>query len=105
MIVPSPDREQPTSHEVPMTERADRFLAATTRIVTAWLGANTFASAELPGLIRDIHRMLTGLEPDHAREEHKKVRSSKLQPGPRTAVEARKSVFAGHLICLEDGNM
>jgi predicted transcriptional regulator len=86
-----------------MTESADRFLAATTRIVTAWLAANSVASTALPGLIRDIHRTLTGLEPDHAREEPKEVRSAKPQPGPRAAVEARKSVFADHLICLEEG--
>jgi predicted transcriptional regulator len=56
----------------------------------------------LPGLIRDIHRTLTGLEPDNAREEPKGARSAKTQPGPQAAVDARKSVFADHLICLED---
>jgi predicted transcriptional regulator len=86
-----------------MTESADQILAATTQIVTAWLAANSVASTALPGLIRDIHRTLTRLEPDHARGEPKEVRSAKPQPGPRAAVEARKSVFADHLICLEDG--
>jgi predicted transcriptional regulator len=103
MIVPSPDREQPTSYEVLMTESADRLLAATTRIVTAWLDAKPAASVALPGLIRDIHRTLTALEPAHAGEEPKDVGSAKPQPGLRAAVEARKSVFADHLICLEDG--
>jgi predicted transcriptional regulator len=104
MTVPSPDREQPTSYEVPIiTESADRFLAATTRIVTAWLAANSVASGALPGLIRDIYRTLTGLEADHVREEPKAVRSAKTQPGHRDAVETRKSVFADHLVCLEDG--
>jgi predicted transcriptional regulator len=86
-----------------MTESADRFLAATTRIVTAWLATNLVASSALPVLIRDVHRALTGLEPDLAREEPNVVRSTKPQPGPRAAVDARKSVFADHLICLEDG--
>jgi predicted transcriptional regulator len=65
--------KQPTSYEVAMTESADRFLTATTRIVTAWLAANSVASTAKP------------------------------QPGPRAAVVARKSVFADHLVCLEDG--
>jgi predicted transcriptional regulator len=82
-----------------MTESADRILAATTRIVMAWLAASSVPSAALPGLIRDVHRTLTGLEPDQPTE----VRSAKPQPGPRAAVEPRKSVFADHLICLEDG--
>jgi predicted transcriptional regulator len=86
-----------------MTESADRFLAATTTIVTAWLGANSVAASALPVLIRDVHRALTGLEPDVAREGSDVVRSTKPQPGPGTAVEARKSLFADHLICLEDG--
>jgi predicted transcriptional regulator len=102
MIVPPPDREQ-TSYEVPMTESADRFLAATARIVIAWLAAHAVASTALPELIRDIHRTLTGLERDDAREAPEDPRSVKLQPGSRAAVEARKSVFADHLICLEDG--
>ena len=86
-----------------MTESADRFLAATTRIVTAWLAANSVASSALPVLIRDVHRALTGLEPDLAGEESNVVRSTKPQPGPRAAVDTRKSVFADHLVCLEDG--
>ena len=86
-----------------MTESADRFLAATTQIVVAWLAANALASTALPGLIRDIHRSLTGLEPDDAREAPKELRSGNPPPGPRATVEPRKSVFADHLICLEDG--
>jgi predicted transcriptional regulator len=103
MIVPSPDRKQPTSYEVPMTESADRLLAATIRIVTAWLAANSITSGALPGLIRDIHRTLTSLEPDRVREEPKEFRSAKAPSGPRTAVSIRKSIFADHLVCLEDG--
>jgi hypothetical protein len=78
MIVPSPDRKQPTSYEVPMTESADRLLAATIRIVTAWQAANSITSGALPGLIRDIHRTLTSLEPDRVREEPKNSARRKL---------------------------
>lgn len=87
----------------PMTESADRFLAATTRIVTAWLAANSVASTALPGLIRDIHRTVINLEPNYVGENPREAQSMKSQPKPRPAVEARKSIFADYLVCLEDG--
>ena len=86
-----------------MTESADQILAATTQIVTAWLSANAVTSTALPGLIRDIHRSLSGLEPDHVREAPEHPRSANPRPETRATVEPRKSVFADHLICLEDG--
>jgi predicted transcriptional regulator len=86
-----------------MTESADRYLAVTTRIVIAWLAANSVASTALPGLIRAIYWTLTGLEHDDTRNERKELRSAKPPPGPRSAVTIRKSVFADHLVCLEDG--
>jgi len=43
------------------------------------------------------------LSPGHAREAPTEVRSAQPQTGPRAAAEAQKSVFADHLICLEDG--
>jgi predicted transcriptional regulator len=86
-----------------MTESADRILAATTQIVTAWLAANAVASTALPGLIRDIHRSLSGLEPNRTLGELEEVQPGKPQPTARTAVDIRKSVFADHLVCLEDG--
>lgn len=44
-----------------MTEGADRLLAATTRIVTAWLAASSVASSALPVPVRDIHRWMVTL--------------------------------------------
>jgi predicted transcriptional regulator len=86
-----------------VTDIADRILIATTQIVTAWLDANAVAPNALPGLIRDIHRSLTGLEPDRAGGEPEDVRPAKPRQVIRAAVDIRKSVFAGHLVCLEDG--
>jgi predicted transcriptional regulator len=57
-----------------MTETADRILAATTHIVTAWLDSNAIAPIALPGLIRDVHRSLTGTEPDRSGGKPKDVR-------------------------------
>jgi predicted transcriptional regulator len=58
----APGLKQPTRGKFPMTENADRLLVATAQIVTAWLAANAVAPKALPGLIRDIHRALTGQE-------------------------------------------
>ena len=69
--------KQPTGDELPVTEIADPILAATTRIVTAWLYANAVAPRAPPGLIRDIHRTLIGLELDHGGGE-----PDILPPGP-----------------------
>ena len=86
-----------------MTDSADRILAATTQIVTAWLDANAVAPKALSELIRDIHRSLTDLEPDRSGGEPEDVRPAKPRPVARPAVDIQKSVFAGHLVCLEDG--
>ena len=83
-----------------MTERADPILAATTQIVIAWLESNAIAPAALPGVIRAIYSSLTDLESAGSGGEPATVRGAQ----PRTAVDIRKSVFADHLVCLEDGN-
>lgn len=85
-----------------MPEPTDRILTLTARIVAAYVGANLVDPGALPGLIRDVRRALAGLEPGH--------RVDPVEPGPpearsaaRPMVEIRKSVFADHLVCLEDG--
>jgi predicted transcriptional regulator len=77
--------------------------------VTAWLGAHEIAFADLPELIEQVHASLTYREPDlpvagrmaPAKPERKAKRERLDTRQP--AVEMRKSVFADHLICLEDG--
>jgi predicted transcriptional regulator len=87
-----------------MTEIADRLLVTTAQIVTTYLKAHAVAPTVLPGLIRAIHRSLTGREPDRSPEERKDFRSARLPPATRAAAEIRRrSVFADHLVCLEDG--
>jgi predicted transcriptional regulator len=98
-----PGLKQPTRGKFPMTKNADRLLVATAQIVTAYLDAHAVAPTALPWLIRAIHRSLTGLEPDHVPEEPKDVRSARPQPVTRAAAEIRRSIFADHLVCLEDG--
>jgi predicted transcriptional regulator len=86
-----------------MTESADRILALTTQIAVAYMGGNAVDSRAVPELLRAIHQSLTGREPDRAQGEPEQIRSVKSRPAAPAAVDTRKSVFADHLVCLEDG--
>jgi predicted transcriptional regulator len=81
-----------------MTDNADPLLLATTQIVLAWMGAHEVATAAIPDLIRDVHGSLTTPALDRAPALRMEHRASN-QP----AVDIRKSVFPGYLVCLEDG--
>jgi predicted transcriptional regulator len=85
-----------------MTDDVDPILLATTKIVSAWLGAHEIVSASIPDLIRDVHESLTTPAPE--REAAPRMKGSKPpRPSDQPAVDIRKSVFADQLICLEDG--
>jgi predicted transcriptional regulator len=86
-----------------MAESADRILQLTTQIAVGYMGANAVDARAVPELLRGIHRSLTGLEPDQAQGELEQIRSPKSRPAARAGVDLRKSVFADHLVCLEDG--
>ncbi|MCC7482610.1 MAG: MucR family transcriptional regulator [Hyphomicrobiales bacterium] len=67
----------------------------TADIVAAYVGKNTVAQAELPKLIGEVHRALSGaVNQPAAREE---------QAEAKPAVTIKKSLTADYLICLEDG--
>jgi predicted transcriptional regulator len=85
-----------------MSETTNRILALTTQIAAAYLGARTVGTAAVPGLIRAIQETLTDLVPNRPGEPAR-TRPADLRPPPRAAVDVRKSVFADHLVCLEDG--
>lgn len=69
------------------------LLALVTDIVSAHVGNNTVASADLPGLITNVYGALAGLgEP---------VVQIEARPDP--AVSVRASVKPDHIVCLEDG--
>ena len=86
-----------------MTEAANRILVRTTQMVTAYLGANAVAASAVPALIRDVHQSLSGLDRSLTGGDARGSRSLEPRQVTPPAVEARKSVFANHLICLEDG--
>jgi predicted transcriptional regulator len=87
---------------------ADPILIATTQIVTAWLGSHEVATGAIPDLIQQVHGSLTYREPDlpvagrmmPAKPERKAPQQAQTN---QPAVDIRKSVFADHLVCLEDG--
>jgi predicted transcriptional regulator len=66
----------------------------TADIVSAYVGNNTIATADLPSLIQSVHRALTsvstGAEP---------VETAPKEP----AVPVRRSITPDYLVCLEDG--
>ncbi len=68
------------------------LLELTTDIVAAHVGNNTVAPADLPQLINDVYRTLSGVGDQGMQTER-----------PKPAVAVKKSVFPDHLICLEDG--
>ncbi len=68
------------------------MLELTAQIVAAHVSNNSVASDALPGLIQDVFRTLSSVDRE-------------LTPAdkPQPAVSVRKSVFADHIVCLEDG--
>jgi predicted transcriptional regulator len=76
-----PDQAPPTS-----------VLGLTAQIVSAHVSNNAVAPEALPSLIQEVYKTLSGVGREPAQPEH-----------PQPAVPIKKSVFADHLVCLEDG--
>jgi len=77
-----------------MTEQPNisELLEFTTEIVAAHAGNNTVAPDDLPRLIQDVYKTLSGLGGAPA-----------VQDRPKPAVAVKKSVFPDYIVCLEDG--
>ena len=77
-----------------MTDKVENveILELTTEIVASYVSNNTVAAADLPGVISDIYRSLSGLGAQAIQAER-----------PKPAVTIKKSVTPEHIICLEDG--
>ncbi len=78
-----------------MTEDAPKVIDMTADIVSAYLGANRLAPADLPGFIRQVHGALAGIAGDGTAEP--------LAEPLKPAVPIRRSITPDHLISLEDG--
>jgi predicted transcriptional regulator len=69
------------------------LLGLTAQIVSAHVSHNPVPAAELPGLISEVFRTLTGVGSAPAPEPER----------PQPAVPIKKSITPAYLICLEDG--
>jgi predicted transcriptional regulator len=76
-----------------MEERAD-VIEMTADIVSAYVGANAVAAADLPTLIQSVHRALAGMS-----GEAQVAEAAPQEP----AVSLKRSITPEFLICLEDG--
>jgi predicted transcriptional regulator len=75
-----------------MAEATDTVLGLTAQIVSAHVAKNSVEAERLPDLIRDVYRALATVGEQPAE-----------QTRPKPAVPPTKSVFADHIVCLEDG--
>ncbi len=62
------------------------------QIVAAHVARNSLAAEQLPGLIREVYRMLVTVQAGPVTE-----------PKPQPAVAVRKSVAGDHIVCLDCG--
>jgi len=69
------------------------LLGLTAQIVSAHVSHNPVPASELPGLIQEVFRTLSGVGTAPAAEPER----------PQPAVPIKKSITPGYLICLEDG--
>jgi len=76
------------------TERISEegMLRMTTDVVSAYVGNNATAAAQIPDLIKTVHSSLNALGEARAAEA-----------APKPAVPVRRSVTPEYLVCLEDG--
>lgn len=76
-----------------MDEKSE-VIEMTADIVSAYVGNNTVAAADLPGLIQSVHRALAGVS-----SGVETVETAPKEP----AVPIRRSITPDYLVCLEDG--
>ncbi|MBV9812079.1 MAG: MucR family transcriptional regulator [Acetobacteraceae bacterium] len=67
-------------------------LGLTAQIVSAHVSNNSVTPDALPALIQDVYRTLAGVGREPAAPDR-----------PQPAVPIKRSVFADHIVCLEDG--
>ena len=77
-----------------MADTAGRnsVLGLTAQIVSAHVSNNAVASDALPSLIQEVYKTLSGIGTEVVEAER-----------PQPAVPIKRSVFADHIVCLEDG--
>jgi predicted transcriptional regulator len=71
---------------------AANVLGLTAQIVAAHVSNNSVPQDALPSLIQEVYRTLAGVGKEPPQSDR-----------PQPAVPVKKSVFADHIVCLEDG--
>lgn len=75
-------------------EMHETLITLTADIVAAHVSNNSVAVSDIPVLIENVHRALTGLSPSDAVAEAER---------PEPAVSVRASIKPDYIVCLEDG--
>ena len=70
-----------------------KLIEITASLVAAYVGGNTIAVSDVPGLVRCVHGALASVGGE----------AEALAVGKEPAVSVRRSVTPDYLICLEDG--
>ena len=70
------------------------LIEVTAGLVAAYVGGNTIAATDVPGLIRVVHGALAGVGGEA---------EALAAIGKEPAVSVRRSITPDYLICLEDG--
>lgn len=74
---------------------ASELVEMTAEIVSAYVSNSRLEPADLPALIKEVHRTLSGVATGAAAEP---------APAPLTpAISIKKSITPDYLVCLEDG--
>ncbi|ATQ41961.1 MucR family transcriptional regulator [Caulobacter mirabilis] len=75
-------------------EDKSAIIEMTTDIVSAYVGNNTVAASDIPGLIQNVHKALSEVA----------TGTITVEVAPKEpAVPVRRSITPDYLICLEDG--
>ncbi|MBB3971892.1 MucR family transcriptional regulator [Hansschlegelia beijingensis] len=76
------------------TATTSNYIELAADIVSAYVSNNSVASADLPGLINEVHAALTRMSTGAAEPA-----AEALKP----AIPVKKSVTSDYIVCLEDG--
>ncbi len=76
------------------------MLELTAKIVSAHLSNNAVESAQLPGLIHDVFRTLSGMGGDAPQAVQA---AAPAQERRQPFVPVKKSIFPDYIVCVEDG--
>lgn len=71
----------------------EELLVLTTEIVSAYVSNNSMGTGELPALIEQVYKTLSGVD----------AQGSALADRPQPAVPIKKSITPDYIVCLEDG--